>query len=89
MNPCENFYTYTCESQFKKPDGSISGFRSLVAEAQDNVIAKLKGKSPLYISLSLSFILFFDFVIKIVKRVYINQLTIQIQRIYHYSYLRR
>ncbi|XP_058809094.1 neprilysin-like isoform X2 [Phymastichus coffea] len=42
MNPCENFYTYACESQYKKPDGSISGFRSLVAEAQDNVIAKLK-----------------------------------------------
>ncbi|XP_008204781.1 neprilysin [Nasonia vitripennis] len=42
MNPCEDFYTYICESQYKYPDGSVSRFKSLVAEAQDNVVAKLR-----------------------------------------------
>ncbi|OXU24841.1 hypothetical protein TSAR_015110 [Trichomalopsis sarcophagae] len=44
MNPCEDFYTYICESQYKYPDGSVSSFKSLVAEAQDNVVAKLRGE---------------------------------------------
>lgn len=44
MNPCEDFYTYICESQYKNPDGgSISSFKSPVAQAQDHVVAKIKG----------------------------------------------
>ncbi|KAJ8665264.1 hypothetical protein QAD02_006926, partial [Eretmocerus hayati] len=42
LNPCEDFFTYVCESQYKSPDKSTRKFKSLVAEAQDNIIGKIK-----------------------------------------------
>lgn len=44
MNPCENFYTFICESQYKNPDGTVSSYKSLVAQAQDSVVTRIKGK---------------------------------------------